>query len=46
MNYQSNNQFGFIFTPISAGELIDKITILQIKKEKMSREKLLNIDLK
>ena len=30
--------------PISLGELIDKITILEIKKENMSHEKLKNIN--
>tara|TARA_X000001036_G_scaffold439565_1_gene491170 strand:+ start:1033 stop:1413 length:381 start_codon:yes stop_codon:yes gene_type:complete len=33
-----------IYAPVSLGELIDKITILQIKKEKMSGDKLRNVE--
>ncbi len=33
-----------IYAPISLGELIDKITILKIKKEKMSGDKLRNVE--
>ena len=33
-----------ILAPISLGELIDKITILEIKKEHMTGEKLTNVD--
>ena len=33
-----------IFAPISLGELIDKITILEIKKEYMSGSKLNNVE--
>ncbi len=32
-----------IFSPISLGELIDKITILEIKRENMSGEQLKNV---
>ena len=33
-----------IYAPISLGELIDKITILQIKQEKMNDDKLKNVE--
>ena len=33
-----------IFVPISVGELIDKITILEIKKKYMSGEKMKNVN--
>ena len=33
-----------IFVPISIGELIDKITILEIKKKFMSGEKIKNVN--
>ncbi len=33
-----------IFVPISVGELIDKITILEIKKKYMSGEKIKNVN--
>ena len=40
-----NNKMDQILAEISIGELIDKITILEIKKEKIiSKEKLANID--
>jgi len=40
-----NDKMDKILAEISAGELIDKITILEIKKEKISnKEKLLNIE--
>ena len=44
MNNQIYSQSDLIFAPISVGELIDKITILQIKRENMTDEKLLNIN--
>ena len=34
-----------IYAPISIGEIFDKITILEIKKEKLKNEKLLNVNL-
>ena len=34
-----------INAPISIGEIFDKITILEIKKEKLKNEKLLNVNL-
>ena len=34
-----------INAPISIGEILDKITILEIKKEKLKNEKLLNVNL-
>ena len=38
-------KLGKILVEISAGELIDKITILEIKKDKISnKEKLLEVD--
>ena len=37
-----NNKIDKILAEISAGELIDKITILEIKKDKISNEKKLN----
>ena len=33
-----------ILIPVSIGELIDKITILKIKKERMTRGKLMNVE--
>ena len=40
-----NNKLDIILAEISAGELIDKITILEIKKTKISnKEKLIDID--
>ena len=40
-----NNKLDKILTEISAGELIDKITILEIKKEKINdTEKLKNVE--
>ncbi len=33
-----------ILAPVSLGELIDKITILEIKKENMTGEKKMNVD--
>ena len=40
-----SNKLGKILAEISAGELIDKITILEIKKVKISnKEKLAEID--
>jgi len=36
--------FSNIFVPISVGELIDKITILEIKKKYMSGEKMKNVN--
>mgnify|MGYP001047188277 FL=1 len=40
-----NTKLNKIFAEISAGELIDKITILEIKKEKiLNKEKLLEIN--
>ena len=40
-----NNKMDQILAEISIGELVDKITILEIKKEKIiSKEKLANID--
>ncbi len=36
--------FNNIFVPISVGELIDKITILEIKKKYMSGEKMKNVN--
>ena len=33
-----------IYVPISVGELIDKITILEIKKKNMSGEKMKNVN--
>ena len=40
-----NNKLGIILAEISAGELIDKITILEIKKTKiLNKEKLINIE--
>ena len=40
-----NNKFDNILSEISAGELIDKITILEIKKTKiLNKEKLNNIE--
>ena len=36
--------FRNIFVPISVGELIDKITILEIKKKYMSGEKMKNVN--
>ena len=40
-----NTKLNQILAEISAGELLDKITILQIKKEKINdKEKLKNID--
>ena len=39
-----NNKLDKILAEISAGELIDKITILEIKKDKISnKDKLINI---
>jgi len=34
-----------INAPISIGEILDKITILEIKKEKLQNEKLINVNL-
>ena len=40
-----SNKMGIILAEISAGELIDKITILEIKKEKITNiEKLKDVD--
>ena len=40
-----NNKIDKILAEISAGELVDKITILEIKKEKISnKEKLVEVD--
>ena len=40
-----NTKLNQILAEISAGELLDKITILQIKKEKIKdKEKLENVD--
>ena len=40
-----NTKLRKIFAEISAGELVDKITILQIKKEKITNsDKLIDID--
>ena len=39
-----NKNLSNIYIPISIGELIDKITILEIKKEYMSGKRLENID--
>ena len=33
-----------ILIPVSLGELIDKITILEIKKERMTKERLRNVE--
>ena len=40
----NNNYKNKIFAPISLGELIDKITILEIKKYKLTNEKARNVD--
>ena len=37
-----NTKIDKIFTEISAGELVDKITILEIKKNKISEKEKLN----
>ena len=37
-----NTKIDKIFTEISAGELVDKITILEIKKDKISEKEKLN----
>ncbi len=43
MNPSMNSQ-SMTLIPVSLGELVDKITILQIKKEHMSGTKLENVD--
>ena len=40
----NNNYKNKILAPISLGELIDKITILEIKKYKLTNEKARNVD--
>ena len=40
---KENKNISIIYAPISLGELIDKITILQIKKEKIKGNQLKNI---
>ena len=40
----NNNYKNKILAPISLGELIDKITILEIKKHKFTNEKAKNVD--
>tara|TARA_Y100001968_G_scaffold177562_1_gene162665 strand:- start:1725 stop:2132 length:408 start_codon:yes stop_codon:yes gene_type:complete len=45
MTLPSNNKNSSnILSPISLGELIDKITILEIKKEQMTEQKLQNVE--
>ena len=39
----TNSNENYILAPISLGELIDKITILEIKKEKILSKKRLNV---
>jgi len=41
---KANDQFLKIIIPISFGELIDKITILQIKKERIGANKLAHVE--
>ena len=43
MIHQDKKCITMIYAPISLGELIDKITILQIKKEKIKGKQLQNI---
>tara|TARA_Y100001968_G_C19438794_1_gene761340 strand:- start:1181 stop:1582 length:402 start_codon:yes stop_codon:yes gene_type:complete len=43
MSYKVKN-LSSIFAPISLGELIDKITILEIKKSHMTGVKLINVE--
>ena len=40
----SANSFDEILAPVSLGELVDKITILEIKKIHMTGNKLKNVD--
>ena len=40
---KENNLKSVIYAPISLGELLDKITILQIKKEKINNKKQINV---
>ncbi len=40
----NNKNSSNILSPISLGELIDKITILEIKKEHMTEQKLKNVE--
>ena len=41
---KGNNDSRSISIPVSLGEVVDKLTILEIKSEKMSNEKLENIN--
>ena len=42
---RKNEKISQILAPISIGELIDKLTILEIKKEKMKDKKLTNVEI-